>query len=111
MTIIKNHFEVFLVTSKKQENRIIESKVGLYSIKANSHIIVSCGQDSVSAVAPRDAVYFILILQSCDARAGLFAIGGLKHLSRTGFKNFKKIYLLYLHCPTHFTKVILAKTL
>jgi hypothetical protein len=29
MTIIKNHFEVFLVTSKKQENCIIESKVGL----------------------------------------------------------------------------------
>jgi hypothetical protein len=27
MTIIKNHFEVFLVTSKKQGNGIIESKV------------------------------------------------------------------------------------
>jgi hypothetical protein len=53
MTIIKNHFEVFLVTSKKQgngQNGIIESKVGLYSIKASSHIFVSCGQDSVSAV-------------------------------------------------------------
>jgi hypothetical protein len=33
MTIIKNHFEVLLVTSKKQGNGIIESKVGLYSIK------------------------------------------------------------------------------
>jgi hypothetical protein len=30
MTIIKNHFEVFFVTSKKQGNGIIESKVGLY---------------------------------------------------------------------------------
>jgi hypothetical protein len=41
-TIIKkNHFEVFLVTSKKQRNGIIESKVGLYSIKASSHIFVS----------------------------------------------------------------------
>jgi hypothetical protein len=38
MTIIKNHIEVFLVTSKKQGNGIIESKVGLYSIKASSHI-------------------------------------------------------------------------
>jgi hypothetical protein len=27
MTIIKNHFEVFLVTSKKQGNGTIESKV------------------------------------------------------------------------------------
>jgi hypothetical protein len=36
MTIIKNHFEVFLVTSQKQGNGIIESKVGLYPIKANS---------------------------------------------------------------------------
>jgi hypothetical protein len=41
MTIIKNHCEVFLVTSKKQGNGIIESKVGLYSIKASSHIFVS----------------------------------------------------------------------
>jgi hypothetical protein len=38
MTIIKNHFEVFLVTSKKQGNGIIDSKVGLYSRKASSHI-------------------------------------------------------------------------
>jgi hypothetical protein len=38
MTIIKNHFEVFLVTSKKQGSGIIESKVWLYSIKAISHI-------------------------------------------------------------------------
>jgi hypothetical protein len=41
MTIIKNHFEVFLLTSKKQGNGIIESKVGLYSMKTNSHIFVS----------------------------------------------------------------------
>jgi hypothetical protein len=41
MTIIKNHFEVFIVTSKKQGNSIIESKVGLYSIKASAHIFVS----------------------------------------------------------------------
>jgi hypothetical protein len=38
MSIIKNHFEVFILTSKKQGNGIIESKVGLYSIKASSHI-------------------------------------------------------------------------
>jgi hypothetical protein len=53
MTIIKNHFEVFLVTSKKHGNGIIESKVGLYSIKASSHICqlnVSCGQDSVTGI-------------------------------------------------------------
>jgi hypothetical protein len=50
MTIIKNHFEVFLVTSKKLGNGIIESKVGLYSIKTSSHIFVSCGQDSVSGI-------------------------------------------------------------
>jgi hypothetical protein len=31
MTVIKNHFEVFLMTSKKQGSGIIESKVGLYS--------------------------------------------------------------------------------
>jgi uncharacterized protein (AIM24 family) len=30
MTIIKDHFEVFLVTLKKQGNVTIESKVGLY---------------------------------------------------------------------------------
>jgi hypothetical protein len=56
MTIIKNHFKVFLVTSKKQGNGIIESKVGLYSIMASSHIFdicqlnVSCGQDSMSGI-------------------------------------------------------------
>jgi hypothetical protein len=43
MTIIKNHFEVFLVTSKKQGNGIIESKVGLYSIKAShTYLSVKC---------------------------------------------------------------------
>jgi CRISPR/Cas system CMR-associated protein Cmr3 (group 5 of RAMP superfamily) len=41
MTIIKNHFEIFLVTSKKQENGIMESKVGLYLIKDSLHIFVS----------------------------------------------------------------------
>jgi hypothetical protein len=53
MSIIKNHFEVFLVTSKKLGNDIIESKVGLYSIKASLHICqlnVNCGQDSVSGI-------------------------------------------------------------
>jgi hypothetical protein len=39
--MIKSHFEVFRVTSKKQGNGIIESKVGLHSIKASSHIFVS----------------------------------------------------------------------
>jgi hypothetical protein len=39
MTIIKNHFEVFILTSKKQGNGIIESKVGLYY-----------DQDSVSGI-------------------------------------------------------------
>jgi hypothetical protein len=32
MTVIKNHFEVFLMTSKKQGNGSIESKSGLYSV-------------------------------------------------------------------------------
>jgi hypothetical protein len=55
MTIIKNHFEVFLVTSKKQENGIIESKVGLYIFNKVqfTHICqlnVSCGQNSVSGI-------------------------------------------------------------
>jgi hypothetical protein len=54
MTIIKNHFEVFLVTSKKQENGIIELKVGVIFNKGQfTHICelnVSCGQDSVSAI-------------------------------------------------------------
>jgi hypothetical protein len=43
------------VTSKKQGNGIIESKVGLYSIKASLHIFVSCGQDSVSGTVRKDA--------------------------------------------------------
>jgi hypothetical protein len=34
-----------------------------------------------------------------------------QNLSRTGYKNFKKINLLYIHWRTYFTKVILAKTL
>jgi hypothetical protein len=43
MTIIKNHFEVFLVTSKKQGNCIIESKVGLYSIRPiHTYLSVKC---------------------------------------------------------------------
>jgi hypothetical protein len=55
MTIIKNHFEVFLVTSKKQGNGIIESKVGLYVFNKGqfTHICqlnVNCGQDSVSRI-------------------------------------------------------------
>jgi hypothetical protein len=55
MTIIKNHFEVFILTSKKQGNSIIESKVGLYSIKKGqfTHICqlnVSYGQDSVFGI-------------------------------------------------------------
>jgi hypothetical protein len=60
MTVIKNHFEVFLVTSKKQGNGIIDSKVGLYSIKkASSHIHicqlnVSRGQDSMSGIVLTD---------------------------------------------------------
>jgi hypothetical protein len=32
-----------------------------------------------------------------------------QNLRRT--ENFKKINLVYLHCRTHFTKAILAKTL
>jgi hypothetical protein len=55
MTIIKNHFEVFILTLKKQGNGIIESKAGLNSIKANSHIHicqlnVSYGQHSMSGI-------------------------------------------------------------
>jgi hypothetical protein len=58
MTVIKNHFEVFLVTSKKQGNGIIESKVGLYIFNKGqfTHICqlkVSCGQDSVSGIVPK----------------------------------------------------------
>jgi hypothetical protein len=41
LIVIKNNFEVFLVTSKRQGDGIIESKVGLYLIKASSHIFVS----------------------------------------------------------------------
>jgi hypothetical protein len=41
MTVIKNHFEVFILASREQGNGIIESKVGLYSIKASSHIFVN----------------------------------------------------------------------
>jgi hypothetical protein len=55
MTTIKNHFEVFIVTSKKQGNSIIESKVRLYLFNKGqfTHICqlnVSCGQDSVSGI-------------------------------------------------------------
>jgi hypothetical protein len=41
MTVIKNNLEVFILTSRKQGNGIIESKVELYSIKASSHIFVN----------------------------------------------------------------------
>jgi hypothetical protein len=34
-----------------------------------------------------------------------------RKFEQAGLKNFKKINLLYLHCRTHFTKVILAKIL
>jgi hypothetical protein len=55
MTIIKNHFEVFILTSKKQGNGIIESKVGLgiFNKGQFTHICqlnVSYGQDSVSGI-------------------------------------------------------------
>jgi hypothetical protein len=55
MTVIKNHFEVLLMTSKKQGNGIIESKVGLFNKDQFTHICqlnVSCGQDSVSGIVP-----------------------------------------------------------
>jgi hypothetical protein len=66
MTIIKNHFEVFLVTSKKHGNGIIESKVGLSIFNKGqfTHICqlnVSCGQDSVSGIVlfhTMDIAYF-----------------------------------------------------
>jgi hypothetical protein len=41
MTVIKNHFEVFLVTSKKQGNGFTHT----------CQLNVSCGQDSVSGIA------------------------------------------------------------
>jgi hypothetical protein len=54
MTIIKNHFEVFLVTSKKQGNGIIECKSWVIFNKGQfTHICqlnVSRGQDSVSGI-------------------------------------------------------------
>jgi hypothetical protein len=52
MTVIKNHFEVFLMTSKKQGNGIIESKIGLYSV--HTYLSVKCqlwpSKDSVSGI-------------------------------------------------------------
>jgi hypothetical protein len=43
MTFIKNNFEVFIVTSKKQGNSITESKVGLYSIRpVHTYLSVKC---------------------------------------------------------------------
>jgi hypothetical protein len=54
MTIIKNRFEVFLVTSKEQGNGINESKSWVIFNKGQfTHICqlnVSCGQDSVSGI-------------------------------------------------------------
>jgi hypothetical protein len=55
MTIIKNHFEVFLLTSKKQGNGIIESKVGLYIFNKGQftqicQLNVSYAQDSMSGI-------------------------------------------------------------
>jgi hypothetical protein len=52
MSSIKNHFEVFLVTLKKQGNGIIESKV-IFKKGQFTHICqlnVSCGQDSMSGI-------------------------------------------------------------
>jgi hypothetical protein len=52
MTIIKIHFEVLLVTSKKQENALSSQKVG-YIQGQFTHICqlnVSYGQDSVSGI-------------------------------------------------------------
>jgi hypothetical protein len=56
MTIIKNHFEVFLVTSKKQRNGTVDCRVKSWVIFNKgqfTHICqlnVSCGQDSVSGI-------------------------------------------------------------
>jgi hypothetical protein len=54
MTIIKNRFEVFLVTSKKQGNGINESKSWVIFNKGQfTHICqlnVSCYQDSMSRI-------------------------------------------------------------
>jgi hypothetical protein len=59
MTIIKNHFEVFLVTSKKQGNGIIESKVGLYSIKpVHTYLSVKCQSWPRFRVRNSSYVYF-----------------------------------------------------
>jgi hypothetical protein len=52
MTIIKNHFEVFLVTSKKHGNG--KSWV-IFNKDQFTHICqlnVSCGQDSMSGIVP-----------------------------------------------------------
>jgi hypothetical protein len=63
MIIIKNYFEVFLVTSKKQGNDIIESKLKsrvIFNKGQFTHICqlnVSCGQDSVTAIVPRITDY------------------------------------------------------
>jgi hypothetical protein len=68
MTIIKNHFEVLLVTSKKQGNGIIESKVGLYQVIFKgqfAHICqlnVSCGQDSVFGTVQWEAMEILHLI-------------------------------------------------
>jgi hypothetical protein len=51
MTIIENHFFV-VVTSKKQGNGIIESKLYIiyYIYIIFCQLNVSCGQDSVTAI-------------------------------------------------------------
>jgi hypothetical protein len=59
MTIIKNHIEVFLVTSKKQGNDIIDLKVGLYSIKARFRVQNSTLTDK-KIVAKMSFIVFIL---------------------------------------------------
>jgi hypothetical protein len=47
------NIRLFLMTSKKQENGTIESKVGLYKgqfTRIICQLNVSCGQDSVSGI-------------------------------------------------------------
>jgi hypothetical protein len=62
MTIIKNHFEVFLVTSKKHGNG--KSWV-IFNKDQFTHICqlnVSCGQDSMSGILPINILVPIAIL-------------------------------------------------
>jgi hypothetical protein len=67
MTIIKNHFEVFLVTSKSREMALSSQSWVIFNKGQFTHICqlnVSCGQDSVSGIVqlrPRNFVSYFTV--------------------------------------------------